>query len=580
MKLLILSLCLNVVSSILTVPKENDCVKKCVQEIIKNAVPLDTTVLYVYDKTFGDVLPDKLQHPFVTFDISKQNYGVRGYKSYDEMVILNLKSAKFLKMYFEKMRKHVWKLKSSARRKYLIISSSENVSELKEIFLHFLQSDVDDVIIITYNSTLEKKAMKVFTWDPYHPSNKCGTIFNFRKEESCSSIKMIENRQKMKNFNKCKMTYVYDDGRRYVRYRTEVAYVTRYFLQILDKALNVTIVSLQRDWKGYVGLHIRVHRLETCSLDYPCTVPYLRNGYIWTVPPPKIIHPMVVFKIVYKTFVWIMILLAFLLTAIVWWFMSYCNRTIDFTSALLNVYSLTLFGFINKIPTFLPLRVIFIAYVIYAIHVQSVFTSNLVKMLTIPQYERGITNLEELAASDLPILIDDWNMRLFRAKGKNNSLYTNLTNKYRMVSFSAGVSAIRNQTALEHNSVFMIFDLLYELVQAYIPKIHIVVDSTLIGPEQRTFLTKAESPLLPIVNNIVNIFLESGLINLKKSEYKRLYKSHPTPNHLTLALGASQEMNPDTKNYNGNFIYPITQPTTQHLLSQSVIVNPITWRKE
>ncbi|KAF5286110.1 hypothetical protein FQA39_LY16393 [Lamprigera yunnana] len=521
MKLLILSLCLNVVSSILTVPKENDSVKLCVEEIIKNAVPLDTTVLYVYDKTFDDVLPDKLQHPFLTFDISKMAHTVSGYKSYNEMIILNLKSAKLLKKYFEKMRQHVWKSKSSASRKYLIISSSDDVSELKEIFLHFLEFDVDDVIIITHNSTLEKKAIKVFTWNPYHPSNKCGTIFNVRKEESCSSIKMIENRRKVKNFNKCNLTYFYDSSRRYKRYSTEVAYVTRYFLEILSETLNVTIVPLSKNWKGYDGFYIRMHRLESCSLNFPCTVPFLRNGYIWTVPPPKRIHPMVVFKIVYKTFVWIVILLAFLFTSIIWWFISYCKRSTDFTSALLNVYSLTLFGFINKIPTFLPLRVIFIAYVIYAIHIQSIFMSNLVKMLTIPQYEPTINNLEELAASDLPILIDNYNIALFKAKGQNNSLYSKLTNKYRMVSFDEGIHAIRNQTALEHNSVFIVFDVLYDLVHDYIPKLHTVVDSTLIGAERRTFLTKAESSYLSTVNNIVNIYLESGLINLKQMEYKR-----------------------------------------------------------
>ncbi|KAF5301709.1 hypothetical protein FQA39_LY10640 [Lamprigera yunnana] len=380
---------------------------------------------------------------------------------------------------------------------------------------------VDDVIVLTYNYTLKKEAIKVFTWDPYHPSNKCGTIFNIKKEESCSSVKMVKNNRKLKNFNKCSMTYSFDNGRRYDRYLTEVAYVTRFFLEVMHQVLNVTIVPKEGPITANMGFYMRVRRIEKCSKMSECTNPFLRNGYIWTVPPPKRIDPMVVFKIVYKPFVWTLILVTFLSTSTIWWFVSYCSRPTNFSSALLNVYSLTIFGFINKIPTVLSLRVIFIAYVIYAIHIQSIFVSNLVKMLTIPQYEHGINNLEELAASDVPILIDVYNTALFQAKMPNNSLYTKVTNKFRSLSFEELGVSMRNQTVIDHNSVFIIFDMLYQLVQTGKPKFHIIVDSKLIGEEQRIFLTKDESPFLHILNNIVNMLLESGLINLKQMEYKR-----------------------------------------------------------
>ncbi|KAF5301965.1 hypothetical protein FQA39_LY10535 [Lamprigera yunnana] len=330
---------------------------------------------------------------------------------------------------------------------------------------------------------------------------------------------MIENRRKLKNFNKCNMTYWFNANRRYKKYSTEVAYVTRFVLDIMDEVLNLTIVPLH---SGAInkGLYMYVSRLETCTDMTHCTDPFLRNAYIWTVPPPRRINPMVVFKIVYKPFVWILILLTFLSTSIIWWFISYCTRTTNFASALLNVYSLTLFGFISKIPTGLSLRVIFIAYVIYAIHIQSIFVSNLVKMLTIPQYEHGINNLEELVESDLPILIDKYDMQLFKAKMPNNSLYTKVTNKFRLVSYYEGLVAIRNQTTLEHNSVFVIFDVLYESVQEYKTKLNTIVDNELIGMEQRTYGTKYGSPYLLILNNIVNMLLESGLINLKQMEFK------------------------------------------------------------
>ncbi|KAF5278945.1 hypothetical protein FQA39_LY05623 [Lamprigera yunnana] len=608
MKLLILSLCFNLVSSILTVPNEKNSVKKCVQEIIKNAISFDTMVLYVYDKTFDDVLPDKMQNPFLTYDISKKMYTVSGYRSYNEIIILNIKSASFLKLYFNKMRKHILKFESSLKRRYLIISSSEEVAELKNIFLHFLDIDVDDVIVITNNFTSKKEAIKVFTWNPYHPSNKCGTIFNFKKEESCSSVKKIENRRKLKNFNKCNMTFGYDTNRRYERYCTEVAYLTRFFLELMHQALNVTIIPK----KGSTGANMVLFQAKMPNnslytkvtdkfrvvsfyegIDAILNQTALEHNSVFIIfdmlyelvqnSKPKL-HIIVDSELIgaeqraYLTknespFLHILndIVSTFLESGLInlkqMEYKRYINIDVDdvivitnnFTSKkeAIKVFTWNPYHPSNKCGTIFNFKKEESCSSVKKIENRRKLKNfNKCNMTfgydTNRRYERYCTEVAYLTRFFLELMHQALNvtiipkkgstganMVLFQAKMPNNSLYTKVTDKFRVVSFYEGIDAILNQTALEHNSVFIIFDMLYELVQNSKPKLHIIVDSELIGAEQRAYLTKNESPFLHILNDIVSTFLESGLINLKQMEYKRYISkfAHHYDNKLNTTEG-------------------------------------------
>ncbi|KAF5287646.1 hypothetical protein FQA39_LY15849 [Lamprigera yunnana] len=242
-KYFLLQLCFTVVICSLSVPEENYGVKKCVKNLMENFISMDTTVLYVYNKTFGDILPDNIQQPFLTIDVSTIIYPLMGYQSHNEFVILKVERASSIQNYFDILKNNgIWHLKNSSRRKYLIIQSSEDVSKLSNVFSQFLKYDVHDVIVMSYNFNLKKDAVKVFTWDPFHWSNNCGKAFNFKKENNCSSIRIIQNYRKMKNYNNCTVTYLYNNGRRLNKLRTEVAYLTQFFLSVLEKALNVRVV--------------------------------------------------------------------------------------------------------------------------------------------------------------------------------------------------------------------------------------------------------------------------------------------------------------------------------------------------
>ncbi|KAF5277929.1 hypothetical protein FQA39_LY06081 [Lamprigera yunnana] len=469
----------------LTITKKKLNAKTCIKEVLKN-VDTETTVVYVYNKEFEDILPEKLVQPFLTIDISKKIYQNGKYKIYNEIVILNLKKVYLTRKYFKVLEKNgLWNLKSSFRRRYLIVSPSEKTSALKAIFTYFFKLHIIDVIVTVHDLNGNTK---MFTWDPYHPSNRCGTKFNMQTHSNCSLFNLRANK-KMQQFNKCNFTFAYYSVRERDRERSRIAYITWFVLDEVSKNINVTIILESGHYTSSynVDLYVHLNPLKLCESTISCTAQYERSLYFWTVPQRKIIDPLEVFKIVFKTHVWILILLTFVLTSVIWWLISWCTEKANFTSALLK----------------------------------SIFTSNLVKMLTNVHYEPAIETLEQLAQSDLPIITASYFIDELRNTERNDPLYMKISNKTSSVNWSQYMTALFSEKILEYTSVFVKADLLQEMIINNDIKLRVIADDTLLGAEETMFGTKIGSHLIKPMREIVSIFLEAGLIEFKTSEYDR-----------------------------------------------------------
>ncbi|KAF5286766.1 hypothetical protein FQA39_LY04189 [Lamprigera yunnana] len=284
--------------------------------------------------------------------------------------------------------------------------------------------------------------------------------------------------------------------------------------------MNVTVI-LNRGPSSRGELCVRLSYLEICQSITSCTAPFERAIYYWTVPQRKLIDPLEVFKIVFKTDVWILIILTFVLTSVIWWFIGWCTQKVNFTSALLKVYSLTIFSAMDKVPSILSLRFIFITYVMYAIHIQSIFTSNLIKLLTNVHYEPAIETLEQLAQSDLPILMYAGSIGIFHNKERNDSLYMKIANKTHGISWDGYMKSLFDETILEYNSVFVQAELLQEMIIKHNIKMRVISDDTLLGANKYMFGTNIGFHLIKPVEKIVSTLLEAGLIDFKASEFNR-----------------------------------------------------------
>ncbi|KAF5274755.1 hypothetical protein FQA39_LY18711 [Lamprigera yunnana] len=237
------TLCLNFTSGSLEMHKETNIVKECVNDIMKNVIAIDTTVVYVSKKRLHNVLPEQMNNPFLIIDGDNEITPIPGNKNYDKLIIFNMKDIIFIKRYLKKMEKNgMWNLKSSFDKKFLITYPLEKIFHLKDIFSGFLKFNIYDVIVIAYDFGLKNKTIRVFSWNPYDPSNECGKVPNRVKEETCSSVRMLQHQQKWINYNKCAVTYFYGHKRNWNNYSTEIAYTTRFILDIMSKTLNLTVL--------------------------------------------------------------------------------------------------------------------------------------------------------------------------------------------------------------------------------------------------------------------------------------------------------------------------------------------------
>ncbi|KAF5306380.1 hypothetical protein FQA39_LY18937 [Lamprigera yunnana] len=77
--LLVLSY-LTIVTCYLTITEKKSNAKTCMKDVLKS-VGTETTIVYVYKKVFEDILPEKLEHPFLTIDIRRPNRRGNGRRS-------------------------------------------------------------------------------------------------------------------------------------------------------------------------------------------------------------------------------------------------------------------------------------------------------------------------------------------------------------------------------------------------------------------------------------------------------------------------------------------------------------------
>ncbi|KAF5298817.1 hypothetical protein FQA39_LY11706 [Lamprigera yunnana] len=236
MKLLFIILCFHEFSCSLNVTEQENYAKKCVEYMINNVTNTNATLMYVYHNTSDDLLPGRLENPTVVIDASTNEN--RRYSFNGELVFLNLKDLDFMFKYIPKMMN----LKTTMKRKYLLIFPLKEEYNFTRILSFFFKHRVIDVIIMVYDFSLRSDTVKVFTWNPYYPSNDCGTQFNAVEENSC---KMIRKPRRF-SYDKCKV-YSNNLSSEINQHST----VVNFLLSTLSKTLNLTLIPMEsRSIKG------------------------------------------------------------------------------------------------------------------------------------------------------------------------------------------------------------------------------------------------------------------------------------------------------------------------------------------
>ncbi|KAF5279577.1 hypothetical protein FQR65_LT15374 [Abscondita terminalis] len=372
----------------------NTGLDKCVNRVIENVFTDDDTLLFLPSVNGNYVYPNTISNPALVFsvlpkhDISYFKIGIVLHIDATENINKRIHSILYTNFVLVNLKSNV---------KLIIITSNEHVEDFflklwDEGVLHFV------VLLYDFNGTLQ-----LFTSDPQAIPNICGRYVNFINKQNCDSNIIIEFPEVLRKYSNCTFTYVTYDQ---FNSDMQLGYAVSNFLmnQTCDY-LNSNFISPRKFAKD----NFRVFSYFLRYLDDAPTTPiFYTSKAVWVVPNPKRIPLIEVIKVMFDKTVWIVVLCSFFIIAIVWQIIvKYNNGKSDFTLLLLRVWEATIYGCVNISLTFWETRFLIICYIVYCVHIQAVFNSKIIEILTTPQYERGIRTLEELCESDIRIVINN-----------------------------------------------------------------------------------------------------------------------------------------------------------------------------
>ncbi|KAF5281430.1 hypothetical protein FQR65_LT14701 [Abscondita terminalis] len=377
--------------------------KSCITNTIDGVFDEDDSLLFITDESGGFLFPDTIKNPYVITN----RYGLKHTENVAKL-FMNEQNivAHFRNRYDAQKALHLFSsfMKWSKKNTFLFIThyaeSRRVVSETYKMMclLHFY-----NIFIIAYNDYFYPTLLYV---DQFAMANQCGEKFQHYIMGDCNTTYKQELPNIFRKYANCKLTVRQPNLLSEDQVRN-FAITARKILFVVAERLN-TSLRYSYDMIPDSSFDIYTRHVSHDSIIESSSIAFFYNDVVWLVPAPKQIPPILVLKIIFKPLMWVFVILALFLTSLVWWVFAKLFKRGTYTlwcDVFFGVYSITVLGCIQRVPVHLALRFIFISYLIYAIHIQIAFNSNLVRILTVPQYEPHIKNLEELDASNLPVLI-------------------------------------------------------------------------------------------------------------------------------------------------------------------------------
>ncbi|KAK4875472.1 hypothetical protein RN001_011894 [Aquatica leii] len=497
----------NPVYGSLEIPTNN--FSECVKKVMASVFDESSTLVFLFDKSSDLFTTNLTSNPYVTIDISKPTINTQGYVHH---YILNIDRAEFLYNAIRHLRNNkIGKTHISTLRNFLIITSSKNVSK---IFEYLWQQQIYNIVILearTFNSIIHQS-------DPCSPQNNCGKKAVAINSYSCDFLKPITF--KRTNMSGCIMWFLYTDD--FYSCTLPSRKIINYFLQLFSLHLNVTVNHHRITNSTNVYTYYKLSRSGTiCFLGanapttgYQSTDRYYTHTLVWIVPQPKEMSSVEALVHIFKFEVWIFVILSTIFTIFVWWIISSIvnkkNVVESFSNIAIQLISVSIWGIISKVPKNKTLKFIFIIYVIYVVHIQTAFTSGLIKALTMPLYDQGIEDINDLVNSKLPIYIKPYTEH-YLLTDSNSSIINAI--KSNLVTIKSHNNHELREIGTFRNCSGLITEQLLIKMENLSSTVHVIRDQSLLRRVDEVFKIEYTNYFLQNINNLIRTITETGIMN-------------------------------------------------------------------
>ncbi|KAF5284883.1 hypothetical protein FQR65_LT13375 [Abscondita terminalis] len=512
------------VNCVLTVEDENIELYKCVNRVIETIFKEEETLLFSISDGVNFVFSNTITNPRLIFsekNLLKYENEV-GFQMGIVLYVDALENSKRIeRIWFSKLVEN----NINPNVKWFIITPSPNVASY---FSQLWYKDVLHIVVLMYNSNSANGLLQLFTADPQAIPNKCGAALNLVNNQTCNSNIVVKFPKPLRKYTNCTLKFM--TSTELMKEETQNNHAVTIIHNFLIKQISSQLDSNYARHSGTdrsMIIALTILRYENTGI-LRSTIFYSAKA-MWAVPKPKLIPLIKVIGIIFNKTVWTTIVLSFIVTATIWWLIvkyakEYVKDNCSFTVILLNTWELTLFGCVNRIPVLWATRLLVIGYIICFIHIQAIFNSKVVEVLTVPQYEHGIRNLEELLDSGLEILVHPYVKYLVFVNSSNDGdvRYNKALQLLRELEDVEEITEVISEEPYLNDNVLGISN--------------IINDNSLTGNFDAIVFYPGGSYVSLTVNRIVDALVESGIMNdlIKKLQMTKLNFESDTQKPLTI----------------------------------------------
>ncbi|XP_055691256.1 uncharacterized protein LOC129794529 [Lutzomyia longipalpis] len=240
------------------------------------------------------------------------------------------------------------------------------------------------------------------------------------------------------------------------------------------------------------------------------SVTYLEDSYTWFAPLADHRAPWKGLLAIFLTSTWMLILFSFVMAGTIWYILGKYSQHEDrhhgfFILCMLNAWQLSLSISANNRPQCIPLRTVFLTLALYALNINTIYTSKLITVFTHPAYEDQIDSLNKILTSGLPfggpIEYLDWFM--------NDEPIDQTISK----SFNTSINFQRTLESLERvkeGKQILLANRMFVLSNQYNSKIFGFPENVFSNPME--IITTKGFPLLLNFNDVISILKDCGIL--------------------------------------------------------------------
>lgn len=246
------------------------------------------------------------------------------------------------------------------------------------------------------------------------------------------------------------------------------------------------------------------------------------NPHVWILPKPNKKPNFEVIVSIFAQTTWLLIFAVLPVMITVWYVTARLDdqkQFQDFGRCVLEIYVLNFTIGLTHVPTSKKLRTLLILYILYSFHLSYFFQGKLSGVLTAPNYEKRVTNLQQLVDSQLTTIVFYNNIESI--KEMNTTLARKFADKTKVIAEEGG-GINRPQYVIEHGDVALTaFAADLNMTDAYRRQVDVIEDMFLFNLEA-TYQLRKGNPIRDVLNGIIRGVTESGLQHKWMSDMRKI----------------------------------------------------------